>query len=405
MKVNKYFPFAFVYFFVNSIGLPFGLTYTSILSPFFYGWVTLRRKKEILIPFISILLIFAVIHISNGADVKSYLISTFSLLAVYIFGQAFYTFLKSCRNIEGIFWRLLKINFIFCLIAIPIYFTSYREILWIRQYLTDGFENFLRLKLFTYEASYYATLFTPLFFFFYLQIILTQNKHKPWILFVMIVLPYLLSFSMGVISAVLISMSVTYFIFIKRLTRKKRVLDLVTGILFIFIIFFPLLVIFFPDNVIFVRLSNIFSGADSSGRGRTYEAFILASKMLEQKSFLWGIGPGQVKLIGAEIIRDYYLYPLDHSVFAIPNAMAETLAIFGWVGLLLRVVIEFFLFFYTRVWTNYFRLLLFVFIFLYQFSGSFITNLAEYVIWILAFTNIFPQFDVLNNIKKPQVKL
>jgi len=34
MKINKYFPFAFVYFFVNSLALPFGLTYTAILSHF-----------------------------------------------------------------------------------------------------------------------------------------------------------------------------------------------------------------------------------------------------------------------------------------------------------------------------------------------------------------------------------
>jgi hypothetical protein len=46
------------------------------------------------------------------------------------------------------------------------------------------------------------------------------------------------------------------------------------------------------------------------------------------------------------------------------------------------------------VWTNYYRLLLFLFVFIYQFTGSFITNVAEYVIWILAFTNTFHQFDV-----------
>ena len=92
-------------------------------------------------------------------------------------------------------------------------------------------------------------------------------------------------------------------------------------------------------------------------------------------------------------IRDYYLYYIDMQV-AIPNAVAETMAIFGWVGVSLRLGIEIFLFFYTRVWTNYYRLLLFLFIFVYQFTGSFITNIAEYVIWILAFTRIFQQFDI-----------
>ncbi len=76
---------------------------------------------------------------------------------------------------------------------------------------------------------------------------------------------------------------------------------------------------------------------------------------------------------------------------------AETLAVFGWVGFFLRFVVEIFLFFYTKVWTNYYRLLLFFFMFIYQFTGSFITNVAEYVIWILAFTNVFNQFDVKAN--------
>jgi hypothetical protein len=80
---------------------------------------------------------------------------------------------------------------------------------------------------------------------------------------------------------------------------------------------------------------------------------------------------------------------------AIPNVTAETLTIFGFAGLLIRFAIEIGLFFYTKVWKNYYRLLLFLFMFVYQFGGSFITNVAEYVIWILAFTNVFKQFDVL----------
>jgi hypothetical protein len=170
------------------------------------------------------------------------------------------------------------------------------------------------------------------------------------------------------------------------------------------ILLLGIMIIFFPDNIFFLRIENIFTGADSSGRGRTYEAFILADKMLAEKSQLWGIGLGQVKLLGAEIIRDFYLYPMDYTVFTIPNAAAETLAIFGWIGFSLRIFIEIALFFYTKVWTNYYRLLLFLFIFLYQFTGSFITNIAEYVIWILAFTNVFSQYNVLekNKISVPQ---
>ncbi|MBC7536218.1 MAG: hypothetical protein H7258_11050, partial [Ferruginibacter sp.] len=64
-----------------------------------------------------------------------------------------------------------------------------------------------------------------------------------------------------------------------------------------------------------------------------------------------------------------------------------------------------FLFFYTKVWTNYFRLLLFIFIFIYQFTGSFVTNIAEYVIWILAFTNVFVEFDVDKRLRVEKLTL
>jgi len=97
--------------------------------------------------------------------------------------------------------------------------------------------------------------------------------------------------------------------------------------------------------------------------------------------------------MGADIIREYYLY-YTNAKTAIPNAVAETIAVFGWVGVAVRIFLQFFFFYHTKVWRNYYRLILFLFIFVYQFTGSFLTNLAEYVIWILAFTNIFDQFNI-----------
>ena len=129
---------------------------------------------------------------------------------------------------------------------------------------------------------------------------------------------------------------------------------------------------------------------------RTTNAFYLASKILQKKNPCWGIGEGQLKLIGAEIIKNFYGYDadIDITMIAIPNATAETLVTFGWIGLCIRLLLEIGLFFRTRVWKNYYRLALFLFIFFYQFTGSFLTNNGEYVIWILAFTNVFAQFDV-----------
>ncbi|MEP7163280.1 MAG: hypothetical protein ABI741_01230 [Ferruginibacter sp.] len=396
MKINRYFPFAFIYFFVNSLGLPFGLTYTAILSPLFYWWIMMERKKEVLVPFFVCLSPFLIAHAIIGVDVRTYIISITNFTAVYIFCQAFYSFLKTVEDVEKIFRRLLIINFFACLIAVTIYFTPYSRFLWMQQTITDGADNFTRLKLFTYEASYYASLLIPLFFFYFMQVILKQNRMNSWLLLCMLTIPYILSFSIGVIGCLLLSVALTYLIYARLLTKKKRVLSLLIIVAALSVSFLTILWLS-PQNIIFLRFENIFTGKDTSGNGRTYEAFILAMKMLDLKSYAWGIGAGQIKILGADIIRSYYLYDLDYNTFAIPNAAAETLAIFGWVGLSIRMLIELFLFFYTRVWTNYYRLLLFIFIFLYQFTGSFITNIAEYVIWILAFMNVFPAFNVRRN--------
>jgi len=394
MKVNKYFPFAFLYFFINAVALPFGLTYTALLAPVFYVWVLIVRKKEVLLPFITVLAPFIVVQVLYvGVVRKAYFFSLINLVLVYIFCQAVYTFLTRCNNIEKIFRWLLIINVIFCLVAIVMYFTPYYQVVWIEQNLTEGIKDFRRMKLFTYEASHYATLMVPLFCFYLLQYLFTQNVIKGWLLILMIFLPFVLSMSFGVIACLVVSGMITYFLYFSRLTRLRRVFNAVvfTGVILIigaFAIYF-----FFKDNFFVLRLTNVLNGQDSSGKGRAYDAYILAQQLVQMKNPYWGVGLGQIKIIGADVISNYYLYNQDF-VATIPNAVAETFAVFGWIGLTLRFLAEFFFFFYTRVWTNYYRLWLFLFIFLFQFIGSFITNIAEYVIWILAFTEVFRQFAV-----------
>ena len=394
MKVNKYFPFAFIYFFVNSVALPFGVTYMALLAPFFYIWILVTRKKEVVFPFVIILAPFIIMQVLYVDVVrKVYFYSLLNVVFVYIFCQAVYTFLNVCLDVEKVFRKLLIINFILCLVSIPLYFTPWNNIVWIQQELTEGVKDFRRLKMFTYEASYYATLFVPLFCFYFLQYLFRKNKISGWMLLPMIFLPFALSFSFGVMAALLLSGLLTFILYFPSLVRKRRVFNgliFFTGVSFIFgsVIYF-----FFRNSFFVLRLANIFSGRDSSGKGRTSDAFFLANKLLEKKDEYWGIGFGQVKIIGSDVIRHYYMYG-ENFVATIPNAVAETYAILGWTGVILRMTVEIFFFFQTRVWTNYYRLWLFLFIFIFQFAGSFITNVAEYVIWILAFTKVFDQFDV-----------
>ena len=393
MKVDKYLLFALLFFFVNSLGLPMGLTYTAILSPLLYWWVLVTRKKDVLLPFFAVLAPFIILQLLSGVDTKSYVSSLLYYVTVYIFVQAAFTFMVQVRDLESIFRKILIINFVFCLIAIPLYFTPFYDILWIQQFLTRGVDNFKRFKLFTYEASYYSTLFVPIFLFYFFRIILHQNRSNSWLLLLMIILPLALSFSLGVITAIFLAGILTFAIHPIRLFSKKRTVHLLLLVGGSTLLVLIIMTVFFPDNAFFVRMGNILSGQDNSGRGRTTESFYLAARILDLKHHLWGIGPGQIKIIGSFIIKEFYAYPNYFDAVAIPNAVAETWVVFGWAGLILRLGLEWFFFFRTRVWTSYYRLALFLFIFLYQFTGSFITNLAEYLIWVMAFVNVFPQFD------------
>jgi hypothetical protein len=247
--------------------------------------------------------------------------------------------------------------------------------------------------LLTYEPSYYALLFTPLFFFFLLQLISYRNTMNGWLLLVMLLLPLVLSFSLGVSSAIIIAIAVLFTIHFKLFISNKRVINLLALAVIFGVAVLAAGLVFFPENILFVRITNVMSGKDPSGKGRTFEAFWLADQLLAKKSYWWGIGAGQIKILGLDLIRDYYGYGYDTRQVAIPNAAAETLAIFGWVGFVVRILTQWFFFMYTRVWRNYYRLLLFTFIFIYQFTGSFITNVAEYVIWIMAFTPVFNEYN------------
>ncbi len=389
LRINKYLPFALLYFFFNISGLPFGLTWTALLGPFFYGWVLLREKRDVLSPFIFFLSPFLLVQTVSGVDFRSFMFSLLNLSMIYFFAMAVRTWRRtSPGSMERVFTPLLLVNFLFCLLAIVIYFTPWRESMWIEQNITAGVRDFSRLKMFTYEASHYATLFVPVFVFFLLQYLFRQNRIPGPALLVMICLPLLLSFSFGVIASLAIAFVVVFFLNFRPLLSQKRIFNAGLTLFTVLCSLFIISLLFFPDNIFFERVLNIFSGQDTSAEGRTADAFHLAVRIIEENGTPWfGIGLGQLKFVGVDIIREYYLY-YENTAVAIPNVVAETLLLFGWVGLALRMFLLWFLFYVTRVWRDHFRLLLFLFMFIYQFTGSYVTNPAEWVIWILAFTPV-----------------
>ena len=85
MKINKFLPFAILFFFVNSFGLSYGLTYTAILTPFFYYWFVLHTRVEPVLPFLALLTPFVIAHFLQPIDSSVYFVSLLNLMTVYIF--------------------------------------------------------------------------------------------------------------------------------------------------------------------------------------------------------------------------------------------------------------------------------------------------------------------------------
>lgn len=381
-----------LYLFFNSFLLPDGLLFTTLLTPFFLIRLLQRKGAMVYLAFLVISLVIAVIQLSGVEYVRAYIQSYLLLQCVAVFIINAYYGIREEADLGALFKVLASINMVLLGISILFLFIPLlRPWMWYEMSISEGLPIIPRLKMFTYEASYYSFIMVPLFAYYYLNKVLLRGRTG--ILLITLILSMLLGFSFGVLAALLISIFLVYFLNLNELGRRINLNHAAAGIVLIVVVF-ALVYWFYPHNMVFERWRNVFSGKDTSARGRTYESFILAWDIARSKSLYFGIGLGQLKLIGREYIIQYYLYDNIPAVIRIPNAVAETLNIFGLVGIVFRFGIIVYLFIKTRVWNNYYRLLLFIFVFIYQFTGSFLFNVAEYVTWILAFSSsIFPQFN------------
>ena len=395
---NKYLPFALLYMFFNAVGLPEGLFYTLFLTPFFIYYSFDHGFAKPFVWFIILSFLFITIHFYNGITSSFYLKSLLMAFCHFSFCIAFWVFLKNVSNLKRIYNLLTYTNLLLiCIALLSLLIPSFTKTFWYIMAFTPGVNSFPRLKLFWSEASVYSLYITPLVFFYLLSLI-KQNRKYTLFFFMILLVSLALSFSLGVLISILLAL-LFIAIFHYSFFFSNRTFNIGFAILLILVV--TLLIVAYklhPELALFKRVQNIFLGKDTSAKGRTYEAFILAYKIIQTKSIAFGIGWGQLKLIGRPIVLSYYQYATIPAVVRIPNACSETLISFGVVGFALRLFFELFLFVKTKVFSNYYRLGLFVFIFIYQFTGSYITNIAEYVIWMLAFSASFKEFD------KPQLK-
>ena len=400
---------AYIYFFFNSVLLPKGLLYTHILSPLFF-YNTLRAGGKTWIKQFGVFLAgYDVIHLCLGVDLKSFLISNVLFILTYFCVVSFYHFVGHYAGLGKLFRNIVLVNLLLVTLAIPFFFfpKPYQQWFWYVNLLTRGVSNFPRLALFTYEASYYSLLLTPLVYYYVCKLLLDPHRSNKWTMGALVCVPMLLSFSFGVIGVTCVTAILLCYYFRRQIFRNEKTLLYVAGTVLVFCIGAFCLFYFFPGNFFAVRIRNVLAGADTSTKGRTIESFTMAWRIAGLKSLFFGAGLGQIKVMNVEVVHKYYNYWGVMPRYDIPNAMGETLAIFGIFGVILRIFLEVYLFIKTKVYSNYYRLALFIFIFIYQFTGSFITNIVEYVIWILAFSPVFFQFnrnDLQEKIKKDQTK-
>ncbi|MES2688978.1 MAG: O-antigen ligase family protein [Bacteroidota bacterium] len=346
-----------------------------------------------LYPFFFFLIPFDVIHLFLGVDLKTFLVSNLLFLSTYIFVATFSYFITH-YDIRPVMKQLLVFNFILTLLAIPLYFTPWKELVWYVNNFTLSVKELSRLSLFTFESSYYALLFVPVAFYYLLKVFFRQNKTAAFVILLMVALPLLLSLSLGVLAAMLLTFISLFVLDYKKILYRENYFFTISGSVALCCVVLLVLFIFYPDNPVFVRVANILQGNDSSARGRIADSFSVAWRVAGERSIWFGAGLGQVKILVYDIVKKYFNHWGEMEVYRIPNSVAETLAIFGITGIVLRFSLIFYLFFKTRVLSNYYRTALFIFIFIYQFTGSFITNIAEYVIWALAFSHVFPQYNL-----------
>lgn len=388
--------YAIIYFFFNSFILPHGLLYTSLLTPIMLYFLFKEKKNKQLTIGAALLILPIPFHLFRGVENSSYWVSSLMVFSIlFLFFASYYLIKDQEKTIEKIFKKILIINgllVLFALVILPM--EPLRGLLWYEEIITKGLTLIPRLKLFTYEASYYSFIMMPVFLFFILKIFNGHQNHS-MIIGLSIVISLLLSLSFGVIASFVLALIIAVFIYWKYANAFLKRFVILSSTLFVSIMI--LLAIIWPENPIYFRLHNIINGQDTSAMGRLVYSFMFAKDLIIAYQPIFGIGPGQIKIVAHDMIVNHYQYQGNIAeIVRIPNSMAEMLAVYGIYGFVLKLFVELYFFFRFKLYQNTYSFILFLFLFIYQFTGSFITNAAEATSWAMAFGLRFKEFEIYN---------
>ena len=378
LSFHRYLPIAALYFFFNAAGLPTGLFYTTIFAPFLYVWLYLRGHRWVTAKFLFILSPFIIAHLILGiASIVYYLRSLLLLWSVYIAVVTFCWALTKTGTVQRLFDQLILLNFAACVLAILVLPTPMRLVLWHDDAATIvGASHLLRLNLLSTEPSAYALLMLPLLIYGSLRLFNRVNLNN-CVRFSMIGFPFLLCQSFGGISMAIAALGVSL------VTANRRVIKRAPTLITLMCFVIAIILIVGTHNPISERVFQVASGGDSSSRSRTIFSFVAAYAVASSKSLVWGAGLGQGKLV------DFSALGIGFGVNVIPNAVAGTFAELGFIGVLVKLVAEGYLFYRTKPYRSTFRLAMFTVAFITQLTGSYLTDVQEYILWFLAFYPVF----------------
>jgi hypothetical protein len=372
---------ACIYFFFNSFDFfPPGLMVTSILSPLFYIWLLNKKKSFVLEPLLIFLAPFAVVNFIDGGLVwKDYLISFLLLVTVYTTVYAFAVRLQELQSIDALVRLLIWINLAVAAVGLVVRFTPYYQLMWQDHSLTSTGTGQIRYRMFTYEPAHYAMIIVPLLLYAYWQFVQKKN-FKNFRLLIAITIPFGMALSFGAVVAVALGILASQAILHRNLRQTKWFVA--AGLLCIGVY------VALPDTShLKTRVNNVLEGNDSSTNVRTTASYIAAYEIAKKRDVWFGVGLGQSKLF-VEGVSTW-----GQSSPRLGSVVADNLAEFGIVGLLIRFVVEAVFLFRGRPWQNPFRFSLFVVVFLLQFGGGYMSDPAEYFGWVMALStsfNLFP---------------
>jgi hypothetical protein len=385
LSIHHYLPVAAWYFFLNHVGLPNGLFYSTLLSPFLFLWLYLQGRRWLTAKFLLLLSPFMLAHIISGiASPDFYLRSLFLMWTTYITVYALSWALLNSKEIDRLFDELIVLNFCAALFALVALATPLKLLLWDNNSNDPNAAHILRLRLLTTEPSVYAELMLPLLIFAAIRL-LRDSTGRNLLYLILIGVPLLLAQSFGGVSIGLASITISVLFTYRGLLLRPR--TFITAVCLAAAVAALLLI----PNPISDRVAQVATGGDSSTQSRTIYSFIVAYSVAAPKRLWWGVGFGQAKLVDVSDLG------IGFDVGIIPNSVAGTLAEFGIIGVVARFGVEFYLFFRTKVHRNSFRLAMFVAAFITQLTGSHLMDVQQYLMWCLAFLPFFPALGSHND--------